>query len=209
MASAIRSEGPYLGPTTFGEGIATLGNTVDTSAATIVSAVADTGSRFVAAIAASSDRNAASTSTAGAATIAAMTDLSSKVLSTLDKIVATTYAGLYEATSAIRTTNEHLTELLGKTSVATEVPFPFGPSLLTNGGAYSYDSGSLYRTWRISLRDEVPAAIEQTYRLFVLTSNNMVVQYNCQFISLPQRQGLFCVALISTTNSGRWVIWRS
>lgn len=155
-----------------------------------------------------SDRVATSTSTAGAATVAAITDYSTKVLSALDLIKATNYAGLYEVTSGIRTTNRILTEMLGKIGPVL-VSFPFGTSLITNGGAYSYDSGSLYRTWRISLREEVPAAIEQTYRLYVLTSNNLVVQYNCQFVSPPQQQGLFCVALISTTNSGRWVIWRS
>lgn len=186
-----------MGPSTFGEGITSLDRALAASANNIVASVSTAGKTA-----------ADSTTAAGAATVAAITSGDASITMSLDRVYDAVFAGLYEVTTNVRETNQLITSLLAR-EVDTLVAFPFGPELRTNGGAYSYDSGSLYRSWRIMLREDTPAAVEQTYRLYVLSSNNLLVQYQCQFVSLPQPQGTCCVALIQTTNNGRWVLWRT
>lgn len=179
------------------EGIASLDRAQATSA-----------NKIVASVSASGQTVADSTQAARTAIVAALTSSDTTLVRSLDRVYNAVFAGLYEVTTNVRETNKLLTSLLDKGSYPP-VAFPFGGSLLTNGGAYSYDSGSLYRSWRVVLRDDTPAAIQQTYRLYVLSSNNLQVQYSFQFVSLPQQQGTNCVALIQTTNNGRWVLWRT
>lgn len=197
MSDTIRSEGPYLGPSTFGEGISSLDSALAASANNIVASVSAAGKTV-----------ADSTTAAGSATIAALASSDTKIVASLDRVYNAVFAGLYEVTTGVRETNKLINSLLTR-EVYTPVSFPFGLELRTNGGAYSYDSGTLYRSWRIVLREDTPAAVEQTYRLYVLSSNNLLVQYQCQFVSVPQQQGTYCVALVQTTGNGRWVLWRT
>nr|QRW42150.1 MAG: ORF3 [Hubei mosquito virus 4] len=197
VSDTIRIAGPHLGPSAFLEGIASLDR-----------AQAISANEIVASVSASAQTVADSTKAAKTAIVAALASSDTTLVQSLDRVYNAVFAGLYEVTTNTRETNKLLSSLLDKGSYPP-VAFPFGGSLLTNGGAYSYDSGSLYRSWRVVLREDTPAAIEQTYRLYVLSSNNVIVQYLFQFVSLPQQQGTNCVALIHTTNNGRWVLWRN
>lgn len=96
-------------------------------------------------------------------------------------------------------------------AITPNVQFPTGPQLITNGGAARLNTNTSWATWSISLSPNDrpwPAVLEHNYTLRV-QSGGVTTTQTCYFVTLPVMQGSICVATVSTTNNGRYILWRT